>query len=109
MDVHIVTEWLRLEGTCGGRLVQPPCTSKATQEPIAQDCAQTAFECLQRYRLHNLLGQPGEMLSHLHSEKGLPGVQREPPVSQCVPWSCHWAPLEILSLCSAQLSFRCTR
>lgn len=27
---HAMTEWLMLEGTCGGRLAQTPCSSRAT-------------------------------------------------------------------------------
>ena len=49
-------------------------------EPLAQDRAQTAFEYLQGWRLHNLSGQPVPGLGHRHSEIVFPDVQREPPV-----------------------------
>ena len=46
---------------------------------------QTAFEHLQRRRLHNLPGQPVPVLSQPHSKKAIPDVQRDPPVFQFVP------------------------
>jgi len=44
-----------------------------------------AFKYLQGWRLHNLSGQPVPVLSHPHSEKVFPDVQREPSVFQFVP------------------------
>lgn len=63
------TEWLRLAGTSGGRLVQPP--AQAHFEFVAQDCVQMVFECLQGWGLYNLPDQPAPVLHHPHSEKVL--------------------------------------
>jgi len=54
-------------------------------EQVAQDRIQAAFEYLQGWRLHHLSGHPVPGLSHHHSVKVFPDVQREPPVSQFVP------------------------
>ena len=54
-------------------------------DQAAQDCVSTAFEYLQGWKLHNLSGQPVSVLSHPHSKKVFPDVQREPPVFQLMP------------------------
>jgi len=54
-------------------------------ELVAQDHVQMASAYLHGYRLHGLSGKPVSMLSHLHSEKVFPDVQREPSVFQCMP------------------------
>ena len=65
-------------------------------ELIAQDYVQTAFEYLEEWRYHNLSGHPVLVVSHPHSEKKIPYVQRDPPVFPWVPIaSCpvtgyHW-------------------
>ena len=68
------------------RSSSPNALLKQSQlEPVAQDHIQTATEYLQRGRLHNLSVQPVPVLSHPHSEKVFPEVQREPAVFLCVP------------------------
>lgn len=47
LSFQSITEWLRLEGTSGRLLVQPPCQSRS---PRALDCIQKNFEYLQRWR-----------------------------------------------------------
>ena len=54
-------------------------------ELVAQDHVQMAFKYLQVWRLDSLPGQPVPVLTHLHSERGLPDVERESPVFQFVP------------------------
>lgn len=54
-------------------------------EPVAHDHVQTAFECLQRWRVHSLSGQRVALLSHSRSEKVFPDFYRESPVFQFVP------------------------
>ena len=57
-------------------------------ELAAQDHVQMALDCLQGWRVHHL--------SHPHSEKVFPDVQREPPVFPFVPMATcpitghHW-------------------
>jgi len=41
-----ITEWLRLEGTFGSRLVQQPLLKQVHVQSVAQDHVQTAFEYL---------------------------------------------------------------
>jgi len=67
-------------------------------EPVAQDHVQMAFENLQGWRLHNLLGLPVPVVSHLCSEK----TSCISVFAHCL-WSCHRAPLG-----SAGLHFLCT-
>lgn len=38
-----ITEWLKLEETSGGHLVQPPLLKQDHLEPVVQDHVQTAF------------------------------------------------------------------
>lgn len=46
-EVHGITEWVRLEGSIVGYLVQPSCTNRLIPEHIAQDCVQRVFDCFQ--------------------------------------------------------------
>ena len=62
-----------------------PPAHQGPLEPVAQEFVQMAFEYLQEWKLHNLHGKPVPGLSHPHSEKEFPDVQREPPVFQFVP------------------------
>jgi len=66
LSVYRITDWLRLEGTSGCHLVQPPLLKQGHLEPVVQDHVQTAFEYVQRWRLYNLSGQSMPVLSHLH-------------------------------------------
>jgi len=54
-------------------------------EKGVQNHTQTAFGYLQGWRLHNMPWQPVPVLSHPHTEKVFPDVQREPLMFQCVP------------------------
>lgn len=49
---HRVTEWLRLEGTCGDRLVQSRCSSRVGPRCPGWNMRKN------RWRLHNLSGRP---------------------------------------------------
>lgn len=81
------TESLRLEGTSGSHVVQSPLLMQgplprlATQGPV-----QMAPEHPQRWRLHNLSGQPVPMSSHPHTQKVSPDVLTEPPVFHFMPF-----------------------
>ncbi|XP_068793723.1 lebercilin isoform X2 [Struthio camelus] len=75
-----ITERLRSEGTSGDHLGQPVLLKQSHLEHVAQDPVQTAFEDLQRRRLHHLSGQPVPVLCHPHSKEVFPQVQRELPV-----------------------------
>lgn len=63
-----VTEWLRLEDTSVGQLVQPQIIRQGQLQQEAQDPIQTAFECLQGWRPHHLSVQPVQC-SITHSKK----------------------------------------
>lgn len=52
----------------------------SNSESVGKDCIQASFEYLHGWRLHNLPVQPVPALSHPHSGKEFPDVQREPPV-----------------------------
>ena len=71
----IIADWLRLEGTSEGDLVQHPWLEQGHLEQFAQDHVQKAFEYLQGWRLHNLSGQPMLVLGHPHSKKVFPDVR----------------------------------
>lgn len=53
--------------------------------PVAQDYVQMVFEYLQGRRLYNHSGQPVPVLSHPHSTKMFPDLQRDLSGSQFVP------------------------
>jgi len=57
-----------------------PLLKQGHLELVAQDHPQMDFEYLQAWRIHNLSGQPVPALSHPHSKKVFPDVQRKPPV-----------------------------
>jgi len=91
MDSSRIKERFRLEGTSGGHLFQPLCSSRAL-ELVAQDHVQVAFQYVQGESLHDLPGQPVT----LKGKKVFPDVQREPPVFLFVPTAAgpvtghHW-------------------
>ena len=63
----------------------PMCLLKqGLLEWVTQDHVQMAFEYLQGWRLHSLIGQPLPVLSHPHSKGVFPYVQTEPLVFQFV-------------------------
>jgi len=76
---------------CPTVLLKQGCLGQFSQVHV-----QTAFEYLQRWRLHNLSRQPVPVLGHPHSEKAFPDIQRKHLVSVCALclWSCHWAGLK---------------
>lgn len=41
---YVLIEWVRLESSTVGHLVQPPCSSGVVLERIAQDCTQMVLE-----------------------------------------------------------------
>jgi len=63
----------------------PPSLPKQGHlKQVAQAHGLTAFEYLQAQRINKFPVQPVPVLSHPHSEKMFPDVQREPPVFQLV-------------------------
>lgn len=73
---HGVTKWLRWEW-------KEPFLKQSSLQQIVKDCIQ-GFKYLQGRRLRNLTEQPVSVLSHPHSKKAFPDVQRE-HVFQLVP------------------------
>jgi len=62
-----------------------PLCKQGHLEPVVQDRVQMAFENLQRWRLHNLFGQPVPLLGHPHSTQAFLDVQSERPVFPSAP------------------------
>lgn len=58
---------VEVEGTSGGHLDQPHCSSRGPQSQQAQDHVQTDFEYLQGWR-YNLPGQPVRVIGHTYRE-----------------------------------------
>lgn len=69
-----MVDWLILEGTSGLN----PLLRLATQSCLLKT-VQMAFVYLQGWRLHSLYGQSMPVLSHPHSKKLFPDVQRNLP------------------------------
>lgn len=89
----IVTEWMRVEGVCGGHLVQPSCLYQDTclfPRIISRD----SFNILKEPDSITFLDSHGSVTPAV--KKSLPDVQRPSPIFQCVPTaSClftehHW-------------------
>lgn len=56
--LHTVIEWLRLEGTSGGHLVQPPLLKQGHLEWAAQGCVQLGFPLSPRMETPELPQEP---------------------------------------------------
>jgi len=83
-------------------------------QPAAQDHVQAASEYVCGWRPHHLSGQPVPVLSHPHSERVYPDIQREPPACQFVPMASGLSldiTKESLAPCSLHPPFRylCTQ
>lgn len=67
--------------------IQPLAQAEPAKAGCSGICPDVqAFDCLQAWRLYNLLGQPVQILSHPHSKKKVfPDVQRDLPVFLLVP------------------------
>lgn len=63
--------WLRLEGTIGGLLVQPPLLKQGHPELVAQDHSQKSFEELHVWRLPSFSRQPVPVFCHILSKVSL--------------------------------------
>lgn len=63
----------------GGELLRSSSPTLKFKElkQLAQDCVQTAFEYLQRRRLHNLPRKPVTVFDHPHSTRVCSSVQME--------------------------------
>ena len=61
-----------------------PLLQQGQQQQVAQDPVQMALEYLQRWKLHNLSGQPVPLISPPRSEEVSPYIQMD-PVLQFVP------------------------
>lgn len=92
---HKITEWLRLEMTSGGHLIQQPLQAGHPDQG-AQAHVQAAFDDLSGKKFHSLSGQPLPVLYHSQSTEVLPGVWSEPPVchfvsiASCFVTGHHW-------------------
>lgn len=60
--------------TWSGRVWQEPVI-QSPKKAVAQDHIKTGFEYIQRWRLHNLSGQPVQVFSHPYSKRVFPDVQ----------------------------------
>lgn len=99
----------QLQADEGGRDLQRPfCPTPLLKEGHLEQGAhgQMAFEYLQRWRLHNLLGQPVPALGHFHSEKSFM-ILRTEPVFLSVPIASSIPLFTSFSLLSS-LIFQCT-
>ena len=68
---HRITEWPGLKRSTMIIEFQPPCCVKGRQPPdqAAQSHIQPGLECLQRWGIHSLLGQPVPVRHHPLCEK----------------------------------------
>ena len=96
---HRNTEWLRLEGTSGGCLVQLSFSGRAIWSRMPMTMSRHKY--VQRGRLHNLSGLPVPVLSPSQWKSVFlfwdgETLPPNPSVSVCAHCllSCHWAPLK---------------
>ena len=89
--VHRVAKWLRLEGTSGDCLVQPPSQSRIIYSRFPWNCVQLGFEYLKGWRLQNHSMQFGSVSNHPHIRSFFLHCERISCVSTCVCCilSCH--------------------
>ena len=65
-----------LEGTRKGHLVQSPCNEQEhLQLHQCSELLQPDLECLQRWGIHHISGQPVPVLHYPHCKKFLPYIQ----------------------------------
>lgn len=91
-SMAVYREWLKLEGTSEGHLVQPPLSKQGHLQAVAKD---HEFKYLQDGD-STISGQPVPAFSHSHSEKMFPDVQVDSAscVSVCAHCLLSWAPLD---------------
>lgn len=58
MQDYRITDWVRLEGTTEGHLLQPPSSNRVILEPIAWDCVQMVLKYLHGGRVHSFQSNP---------------------------------------------------
>ena len=80
-----VTESLKLEGTAGRHLVQPPCSGRAAESWLPRTMAKQLLNISKNGESTTSLGNLCQCLVTLTLKKVFPDVKRESSVFQCVP------------------------
>lgn len=80
-----ITNWLWEQGISRSHLVQPICSSRATQSRFARTISRQLLDISKDENTTSVCGQPVVVLSQPQSENVFPDVQKKPPVFQVVP------------------------
>ena len=67
---HRITGWLRVEGTAGGHLLQPPCSGRAPWSWLPRTVSRCLWSISKDRETQHPSGQPLPVLSHPYGVRG---------------------------------------